>query len=123
MPIRYTVRQYVRLAVEYPVYYMGPDFLGHGRVREMSLTGWHVEGDTAVYPGMLLTLAVSLPDDPTAIRVEQALVRWAREGAFGLRTVKIAPEESARLHRAVMTLLPQQFSSTSLLHDARRRTR
>jgi hypothetical protein len=108
MSTRYTIRKYVRFAVACPVYYMGSEFLGNGCVRDISLSGWRVEGDCSVYPGMLLTLAVFVQEESKAIRVESAVVRWAREGAFGLQIFKIHADEAERLGRAVKQLVQQQ---------------
>jgi hypothetical protein len=108
MPTRYIIRSHSRFPTKCPVYYLGSDFLGKGMVRDLSPQGWSVDGDHAVEPGMTLTLAVFAPNHTDAIRVEKALIRWARDGVFGLRILVMEPGESARLEQLVASLLHQQ---------------
>ena len=106
----YTIRKHLRFSASCPVYYMGPYFLGKGHVSDCSLAGWRIEGDQFVYPGLILTLGIFVPDEPKAIRVKHAVVRWSKEESFGVQILVIENEESERLRRAVIRLVQQQFS-------------
>ena len=109
MPI-FTIRKYARFAIRCPAYYMGPTFLGKGCIQNLSLGGWRVEGGQSVRPGLILTLAVFIPDEPKAIRIERAAVRWTSEGTFGLTVVIIKPAEVERLSHLLKRFLNGQDS-------------
>ena len=117
MAVGYSIRKNSRFNTMYHVYYRGPDFIGNGVVHEISLGGCRIEGDHFVYPGLILSLAVFLPDEPKAVRVENAVVRWTRGSLFGLRTLRITFDESDRLARAITTLVQQRFMLVPLPHS------
>ncbi len=77
---------------------------GEGSVVDLSLRGCCVMCKTAVHPGGTITLHVHvLPDEPP-LTIGEAVVRWTREGRFGIEFVSLVPEEWARLQHAVSQL-------------------
>ena len=104
MSTGFTIRSYRRFPVQWAVEYWSPDCVGKGIVRNLSRSGWRVEGDQVVAPGTMLTLAVSLPGDNVPVTVEKAIVRWLKAHAFGIRIIEMQPGHAARLGRVVMLL-------------------
>jgi hypothetical protein len=104
-------RSHARIPVSCFLYYLGEGVIGTGKVCDLSVKGWRIEGDKPVTVGMKLTLRVFLPDEPKAIDVEGATVQWVRGTAFGLETLKIAAPASIRIKRFVETMLNQPGSS------------
>ena len=77
---------------------------GEGEVIDLSQRGCCVVCKTAVHPGGTITLRVHvLPDEPL-ITIQEAVVRWTREGRFGVEFVSLIPEEWARLQHTVTQL-------------------
>ncbi len=106
MSTGFTIRSYRRFPVQCPVDYRSPDCVGKGIVRNLSRSGWRVEGNHIVTPGMILMLAVSFPGESVPLMVEKAIVRWVQARAFGIRIIEMRPADAARLRRFV-TLLEQ----------------
>jgi hypothetical protein len=98
-------RIYARVKTEGSLYYLGPDGIGKGTVLDVSRTGWRVEGEHAVSPGMLLALSVQLPTGSAPIQVEKAMVRWVKGREVGLRMVTMQPAEWTRLARFISATL------------------
>ena len=77
---------------------------GEGDVIDLSLQGCCVVCKTAVHPGGTITLRVHvLPDEPP-LTIGEAVVRWTREGRFGIEFLSLVPEEWARLQHTVTQL-------------------
>jgi hypothetical protein len=77
---------------------------GEGDVVDLSLRGCCVECKTSVHAGVTLTIRVHmLPDEPP-ITIREAVVRWTREGRFGVEFLSLVPEEWVRLQHTVMQL-------------------
>ena len=68
---------------------------------DLSLGGCKVDSEASVYVGMYLALQVSLPGHDSPLKLDQAVVRWAKEHEFGLEFISIRPEEEERLRDVV----------------------
>ncbi len=75
-----------------------------GTVTDLSLSGCKVDSKASVYIGMYLTLQMYLPGHESPLKLDQAVVRWAKEHEFGLEFISMRPEEEERLRRFVSTL-------------------
>ena len=93
---------------------------GEGSVVDLSLRGCCVECKTSVHAGSTLTVRVHvLPDEPP-VTIGEAVVRWTREGRFGIEFVSLVPEEWARLQHTVtqLELHPYQKKPTDDTSEA-----
>lgn len=93
---------------------------GEGDIVDLSLRGCCVVSKTSVHSGGTLTIRVNmLPDEPP-ITILEAVVRWVREGRFGLEFISLAPEEWARLQHTVtqLDLHPYKKKPTDETPDA-----
>jgi hypothetical protein len=77
---------------------------GEGNVVELSLRGCCVESKTPVHSGSTLTIRVHMLPDEAPITVREAVVRWTREGRFGIEFLSLVPEEWVRLQQTVAQL-------------------
>ncbi len=75
-----------------------------GTVSNLAVGGCKVESKASVYIGMYLTLQIHLPGHDSPLKLDQAVVRWAKEHEFGLEFTSMRPEEEERL-RDVVSLL------------------
>lgn len=90
-----------RVPVSCFLYYLGEGLIGTGKVCDVSVKGWRIEGDKPVTLGMKLTLRVFLPDQPKPVDVDRASVQWIKEQAFGVRIMKIQAEAELRIKKFV----------------------
>ncbi|HXV68547.1 MAG TPA: PilZ domain-containing protein [Nitrospira sp.] len=77
---------------------------GEGTLGDLSIRGCRVASPTEVKPGTTVHLRVEITDDEPPLQISQAIVRWHREGSFGLEFVSLIPDEWARLQHIVKEL-------------------
>lgn len=104
MTKQFRPRAHSRIPVSCFLYYLGEGIVGTGRVCDLSVKGWRIEGDKPVTPGMHLTLRVFLPDEPKAIDVDGATVQWVQGSTFGLENLKIAASAMIRIRKFVESM-------------------
>lgn len=91
------LRSESRLPITCSVTFSGYKLELEGRVKNLSLSGCALETEEPIEPGTPLFLSVSLPDSDEPIEIELASVRWAHEGACGLKTIIMGLESRERL--------------------------
>ena len=104
-------RKHPRIQVQWRIsFFVGPSSLKEGRISgagtasDLSVRGCRVVSDTRVYSGMQMELRLYMPDDLMPMEVHQAMVRWSQGREFGLRFLRIGPEEEQRLRPFVDSL-------------------
>ena len=95
-------RQYVRYQVEFPATFAG-DHAGIGIVHNLGMGGCSIVSDLAVKIGVLLTVRLRIPEQPLAITIRAATVRWTRELEFGVEFLEMQKTERARLEQFLAT--------------------
>jgi hypothetical protein len=95
-----------RLFVECPVVFLGNQWVGDGRLFNLSKTGCAIESKTAVQRGTVLTLRVHLPSLPLPIAVDQAEVTWTAGNDFGVQFLSLGTRDEARLSQLLAGLQP-----------------
>ncbi len=111
MAKHFKLRSHSRVPVSCFLYYLGEGVVGTGKVCDLSMKGWRIEGDKPVAVGMRLTLRVFLPDEPKAIDIEGVTVQWVKDGAFGLENMGINAVAEARIRKFVDSMLKPSNSS------------
>ncbi len=97
-------RRAARFPVQCTLDFLGPHAAGDGTVSDLSMGGCQVDTKASVYIGMYLPLRVYLPGQETPLKVDQAVVRWAKKEKYGFEFMSLWPEEQARLRHFVSTL-------------------
>ncbi len=82
---------------------------GEGHVVDLSLRGCGILTQAAVHPGTTLTVRMHQAPDEAALTVQQAVVRWCRNGRIGLEFVTLQPDEWVRLQAIVKDLTRQPY--------------
>ena len=82
---------------------------GVGLLNNLSSGGCRIFTSTPVKPGTALELRIEISDSEPPLQVEQAIVRWARDGNFGVEFLNLAPEDWARLRLTVKKLERQPY--------------
>jgi hypothetical protein len=95
-------RQHVRYQVEFPAAFAG-DHAGLGIVYNLGIGGCKVVSDLAVKSGALLTVQLQIPEQPTAITIRAATVRWTLELEFGVEFLEMQEKERTRLEQFLAT--------------------
>jgi hypothetical protein len=87
---------------------------GSGVLSDLSSGGCRVFSTTPVKPGTALALRIEVVGEESPLHVKQVVVRWCREGQFGVEFVSLAPEDWARLQLTIKELERQPYERERL---------
>jgi hypothetical protein len=104
-----TARQYVRMAVKYPVSFMVNRVRLQGLLTEIALGGCSLEVNVVLALGAKLKLDILVSENEPPIVIQQAVVRSVRPTGFGIQFMEIHDAEKERLGRVLEQLLKAQF--------------
>ena len=82
---------------------------GMGVLSDLSSGGCRIVSATQVEPGTTLALRIEVMDEEPPLHIKQVVVRWCRNGRFGVEFISLAPEDWARLQLAVKELERQPY--------------
>ncbi len=82
---------------------------GIGLLNDLSSRGCRIFSSTTVKPGATLELHIEVADSEPPLHVKQVVVRWCRDGHFGVEFLSLAPEDWARLQLTVKDLERQPY--------------
>ena len=102
---RLTVRQYVRVAVKFPVAFTVSKIHQEGTITEIALGGCSLEANVVLAIGAKFKMEVRISDSEPALVIQQALVRSVRPTGFGIQFMEIQDAEKERLGRLLEKLL------------------
>jgi c-di-GMP-binding flagellar brake protein YcgR len=97
-----------RIAIGCRLAFLGEDEVeGEAEVLDLSFTGCMARSDKAVQPGLQMKVSLFLSDGHEwPVRVDEAIVRWARGGEFGVEFVAIRPPQLQRIQQFVIKTKP-----------------
>lgn len=76
--------------------------VGEGEMLDLSFTGCMAKSDSAVQPGLRMKISLFLSGrEEWPVRVDEAIVRWARGGEFGIEFVAMRPLQLQRIRQFV----------------------
>lgn len=78
-----------------------------GVVRDLSLNGFRIKGQSGLSRNTILMVRLWLPDQEGSIDIDQAVVRWVNEREFGVQIIALPNEADLRLANYVERA-PQQ---------------
>jgi hypothetical protein len=79
---------------------------GEGVLQDLSHFGCRMKSDTSVQPGTELELCFFYgSQEAVPIRVELAMVRWAKGQEFGVKFLRVQSHDEARLRQVIAELL------------------
>jgi hypothetical protein len=103
------LRRHQRFPVHFQSVFSGPKLNeSFGTMVNLSEGGCRVQTDSQVYTGIQLTLRLHVPNEDAPIRIEQAAVRWNREGAIGVGFITVAPPDRERLNHLILRVKEEQ---------------
>lgn len=76
---------------------------GDAEILDLSCTGCMAKSDTPVQPGLQMNVSLFVSDGHEwPIRVDEAIVRWARGGEFGVEFLAMRPPQLLRIQQFVI---------------------
>lgn len=84
----------------------GQMIAGDGQLKDLSVGGCRIQSPVTVPTGTKLELCIYTDNDPVPMIVDEAIVRWAQRGEFGLEFSAIRKDAQRRLTELCRILAP-----------------
>ena len=81
-------RCHPRISVEYSASIQSDTGAGTGVLFDLSATGCRLQSDMTVEAGTYLALQVDLPEHHMPLAVDVSIVRWCKDGQFGVEFLR-----------------------------------
>jgi CheY-like chemotaxis protein len=94
-------RKYPRFPVFLPVSYGDGVIAQTGTVVDISREGGRIRGTGAVPEMKYFRAEIRLDDPHATLTVNLAVMRWSRNGEFGVEFIRMEPDQQARLQRVI----------------------
>jgi PilZ domain len=104
-----------RVPVGYPANIQSDTGAGEGILLDLSPTGCKIRSDIALSAGAYLALQIAVAHEPIPLAVEVSVVRWCKEGHFGVEFLRYSKGDRERVTNLV-GILPQQAIHTPPYH-------
>jgi len=109
----FVLRKGQRLKTFAPVRYRGDGIAGEGIIKDLSLSGSYIIGNTPVSVGMALALQIFVPGDPKLLLIDRATVRWVKKAAFGVDFDNLQPKMAERITEVISKLVKTKHGASS----------
>ena len=104
----------MRVPVHYPASIQSDTEAGEGVLFDLSPAGCRMRSDIALNAGSYLTLQIAVAQEPTPLAVEVSVVRWCKDGHFGVEFLRYSQGDRER----VTNLVEAQPSMAIPAHSA-----
>ena len=108
----FVIRKHQRLKKLVPVRYVGDEIAGEGIIKDLSLSGSDITGNTRVSLGMALALQMFVPGDPEPLLIDRATVKWIKGSEFGVDFEIQQPKMAERITQVISTLVKTHHGSS-----------
>lgn len=99
---------YRRVSTDCPSCYFTSRSFRQGVVRDLSLNGFRIEGQSGLPRNTIVMVRLWLPGQEDSIDVDQAVVRWVNEREFGVQIIALSNQADFRLANHVEQALQQK---------------
>ena len=99
----------LRVPVGYPASIQSDTGAGEGVLLDLSPTGCRMRSDIALNPGAYLALQIAVSRKRPPLAVEVSVVRWCRDGHFGVEFLRYSQGDRERVINLVATLPPTEI--------------
>jgi len=106
------MRKGQRLKTFAPVRYRGDGIAGEGIIKDLSLSGGYMTGNTPVSVGMVLALQIFVPGDQELLLIDRATVKWVKKAEFGVDFDNPKPKVAERITQVISTLVKTRHGSS-----------
>ena len=93
----FIARNYERYPVQLPVHLFGDLSGDEGTTVNVGMGGCAVAGRSPHEKGNYVSLVMRPSQDKLPIKIELAVVRWAKDDVFGVEFIRMKPEQRTRL--------------------------
>jgi hypothetical protein len=90
-------REYERLAMNFPISFVGQNIDGAGIVSDISINGCAFVTDVQLSEKSIVRLALQISDELRTVDIEAAVVRHVRQGRVGIEFLRVQQAERQRL--------------------------
>ena len=108
-----TRRMYRRVSIDCSGCYLTSNSFRQVVVRDLSLNGFRIEGQSGLPPKTVVMVRLWLPDQAGSIDIDQAVVRWVNACEFGVQIVSLSNEADLRLANHVEQILQKKTTTTT----------
>ena len=91
----------LRVPVGYPASIQSDICAGEGVLLDLSPAGCRMRSDIALNAGTYLTLRIAVAQEPTPLAVEVSVVRWCKDGHFGVEFLRYSQGDRERVTNLV----------------------
>jgi len=103
----------MRVPVGYPASIQSDTGAGEGVLLDLSPTGCRMRSDIALNEGAYLTLQIAISQERTPLAVEVSVVRWCKDGHFGVEFLRYSQGDRERVTNLVAALPPTEIPAHS----------
>ena len=96
----------LRVPVGYPASIQSDIGTGEGVLLDLSPAGCRMRSDIALNAGAYLALRIAVAQEPTPLAVEVSVVRWCKDGHFGVEFLRYSQGDRERVTNLVAALPP-----------------
>lgn len=97
-------RRRVRVPVGYPTSIHSDIGVGEGVLLDLSPTGCKMQSDIALSTGAYLALRIAVAQERAPLAVEVSVVRWCKDGHFGVEFLRYSQGDRERVTNLVAGL-------------------
>jgi hypothetical protein len=91
------------VALSCRVFFFGADdYEGEGTMIDISTGGCQISSDEVLPVGKIFKLSLFLKDHQWPLRIDEAIVRWTKEGTYALEFTSIRLAQRERIRALVM---------------------
>ena len=91
----------MRVPVHYPASIQSDTDVGEGVLFDLSPAGCRMRSDIALNAGTYLALRIAVDQEPTPLAVEVSVVRWCKDGHFGVEFLRYSQGDRERVTNLV----------------------
>ena len=108
----FAMRKNQRLKKLVPVRYLGDGIAGEGIIKDLSLSGSYMTGNTPVSVGMALALQMFVPGNSEPLLIDRTTVKWVKGSEFGVDFDLPQPKVAERITQVISMLVKTQHGSS-----------
>ena len=101
----------MRVPVHYPASIQCDTEAGEGVLLDLSPAGCRMRSDIALNAGTYLALRIAVAQGPTPLAVEVSVVRWCKDGHFGVEFLRYTQGDRERVTNLVAPPLQNEISA------------
>ncbi len=111
----------LRVPVGYPASIQSDTGNGEGVLLDLSPAGCRMRSDIVMNAGAYLALRIAVAQEPTPLAVEVSVVRWCKDGHFGVEFLRYSQGDRERVTNLVETLpttaipTPSAYATSTLI--------